>query len=776
MASFKFQTRLTVVYLALFLAVQGIIIAAFYTTVTRNVENQVGEQLSASARVFTRIINARVAELGGRAQDLSRDFGFRQAVGTQDQPTIRSALANLGGRIGADLALVYDLDGKVIATSFGTVPRSFDLVSNEMKEKAEADGVASTIMAIGGKLYELVVIPVFAPVPVAWITLGIELDSDAAQEIKNLSPIDLEIAFLYEDATGYVPAASTSGQQALRQFLMSKQLETSGAVYTDTLQGESYMFWRLGLESTITGGVQGNGVSALLYFPISKALTPYVALAFALLGVLAAGLAILITGSVVISRGITRPLRRLASAANQIAEGDYQEVISPSKGDEIADLTSSFNQMVDAVKDREDRIVYQAYHDTETGLPNRNKFESILQEHIGKKGTFCVVVAEVQQVSELRSVLDNRHVNDLMKGIGTRIAQVANVSVARMSSESFIFILDDVSGADVSASLIMNSFMTPFDVADIVVDVSMKMGLAKFPADSEDPMRLMQAASSALDLGRSAAKGFAWYVASTSETFKQRLSLMSDLRDALKTGEVSFAYQPKLDLATGKVKVVEALIRWNSSTRGFVAPDDFIPFAERTGDVRHVTEWGMREAISQCAKWRVKGINIAVAVNLSTSDLMNMNLPGQILSLLREFNVPPSGVKLEVTESAVMHDMARALEVLNMLSAMGLTLSIDDYGTGYSSLSYLKRLPVSEIKIDKSFVLKLAENEEDRILVRSTIELGHNLGLKVTAEGVEDQKSIDMLSEYGCDTLQGYFISRPVPASDLEKFLKEKNY
>ncbi|MFC3051340.1 bifunctional diguanylate cyclase/phosphodiesterase [Kordiimonas pumila] len=741
-------------------------------------QDQVQGQLAASARVFESVVDSRVKELASRALILAQDFGFRQAVGTEDQPTIKSALLNLGKRIGADLALAYDPDGNVIASAAGALPRSFAGLILGLENQRSKDTTVARIIAMNGKLYEIVVVPVFAPDLLAWIVLGKEMNRTVAQEIKSLSPIELDIAFLFENGSGdYEPAASTSNADMVRSFLREAITpETVNPTFKTYLAGENYMLWHIGFDRAYKDAADNSQAGALLYFSMDKAMQPYMSLALALLGVLALGLIILVMGSVVISRGVTRPLRQLASAANRIAKGDYQEVKAPTKGDEIADLTSSFNRMVDAVRDREDRIVYQAYHDTETGLFNRNQFERTLQEHIDKKGKFCVVIAEVQHVAELRSVLDHTHINELLKGIGTRIAQVTNIEVARLSSDSFVFLLDDMNRAEVVASLIINSFMTPFEVTDIVVDASVKLGLSKFPNDSTDSMKLMQAASSALDQGRTATKGYAWFVASTGDAYKQRLSLMSELREALKSGDVSFSYQPKLDLGLGKVNAVEALVRWNSSTRGFVPPDDFIPFAERTGDIKHLTEWGLRKAVSQCAQWRSKGLHLAVAVNLSTNDLMNMNLPGQILALLRDFNVPASLLKLEVTESAVMHDMARALEVLNMLSAMGLTLSIDDYGTGYSSLSYLKRLPVSEIKIDKSFVMKLAENEEDQILVRSTIELGHNLGLKVTAEGVEDEKSAKMLKEYGCDTLQGYFISRPLPAPDLEAFLADKGY
>ncbi|MCK0070587.1 MULTISPECIES: bifunctional diguanylate cyclase/phosphodiesterase [Kordiimonas] len=775
MPSFKFQTRLTIVYLALFLAVQSIIIVAFYSSLDENVGDQVQDQLSSAARVFESIVDERVEKLTDLVQVVSQDFGFKEAILSEDIPTVKSALSNFGNRVDADFSMVYDIDGEIVtyAGRQGKRLTEASFLSAELKELAEAASTASSIMEAEGRLYEVVLAPVYAPDLQAWIALGIELDEVEALEIKELSVEGLEIAFLYKENDRYKLAASSSDEGALAQFLDTGILNSMGAVFRAPYLGDDYMFWLMELQGSAT---QGNEVSTLLYYSIDKEIRSYADFAITLLGILAIGLVFLFGGSMVISRGVTKPLRELASATNRIAQGEFHEVAAPTKDDEISDLTKSFNHMVEAVRERQDRIRFQAFHDPETGLPNRNNFEKDLIETVEKKKQFALVIAEVQQLLELRTVLNHDHVNDLLSGIGERLQQVSNAKVARLSTESFAFILEDAAGAEVVASLAINSFMTPFEIADVAVDASIKMGLAKFPDDGKDAMHLMQHANSALDQGRVSPKGYAWYVQDTGTSYAQNLSLMSDLREALNTGEVSFAYQPKLDLAEGKITSVEALVRWNSKTRGFVPPDDFIPFAERTGDVRHVSEWGLREAISQCAKWHAMGHNISIAVNLSTSDLMNLNLPGQILLLLREYKVPPENLKLEVTESAVMHDMSRALEVLNMLSAMGLTLSIDDYGTGYSSLSYLKKLPVSEIKIDKSFVLKLAENEEDRILVRSTIELGHNLGLKVTAEGVEDQQSVDMLSEYGCDTLQGYFISRPLPARDLESFLNEYKF
>jgi EAL domain-containing protein (putative c-di-GMP-specific phosphodiesterase class I) len=250
----------------------------------------------------------------------------------------------------------------------------------------------------------------------------------------------------------------------------------------------------------------------------------------------------------------------------------------------------------------------------------------------------------------------------------------------------------------------------------------------------------------------------------------ERLSMMSELRAGLDEGQFQLYYQPKVDLSTDTVKAAEALIRWIHPKRGFMAPDSFIPLAEQTGNIQKLTAWVLDAAVKQLRAWADNGIDIKIAVNLSAKDLSNRNLPTEVANLLAAHGVATRSLILEITESAVMQDPNHALEVMKHLNEMGVTLSIDDYGTGYSSMAYLRSLPVQEIKIDKSFVLKLASSRSDEILVRSTIDLGHNLGLKVTAEGVEDVSSIEILRAYGCETAQGYFVSKPLPAEEFTRF------
>lgn len=770
----RFQTKLTIVYLALFLAVQGVIMLAIYTSVTSNVRDQISGQLAASARVFDRLIDDRIDVFGSRVQDISKDFGFRQAVATQDKATVESALANLIVRSSADAAFVIGLDDELVASAGKLAPANdATMLSDELKEEMEEQGFMARFIEQDGELFEVVIAPIVAPVTIGWIGLALEFDKETATEFKELSPVALEVAFLFENPEAAGLSSATALEPELRAYLDNIPDESSFPEHDGVLAGQEFMFRRQPLSDRFSGS---DHIDVLLYYSVDVGLTPFQSLVVALISILTVGVILLFLGSLVVSRGVTRPLRILANAAAQISKGEYKLVSAPARDEEFARLTGSFNEMVSAVQMRETRILHQAFHDSDSGLPNRIWFEDQIKPAITSGSAFTLAVIEIQNLVDIRTVLTHEHINELVVSIATRLSSVNIEYLSRLSTETFVFAQFEEKQSDLSASMIQNGFIDPFVVSDFVVDVRVLIGLTRFPKDGADLTSLLRHANAALDQSRTSPKGFAWYDAERDSSKKDRLSMMSDLRDALKSGEVQFHYQPKLDLATGKIKVVEALVRWISPSRGFVAPDDFIPLAERTGDVRHLTDWGLEAAVKQITLWREMGHDLSIAVNLSTSDLMNANLPSRVLQLLTENDVPARQLKLEVTESAVMHDTSRALDVLNMLHAMGVSLSIDDYGTGYSSLSYIKELPVSEIKIDKSFILKLAEDEEDNILVRSTIELAHNLGLEVTAEGVENQESVELLRQYGCNTLQGYHICRPLPAADLEQFLKKSGY
>jgi EAL domain-containing protein (putative c-di-GMP-specific phosphodiesterase class I) len=269
--------------------------------------------------------------------------------------------------------------------------------------------------------------------------------------------------------------------------------------------------------------------------------------------------------------------------------------------------------------------------------------------------------------------------------------------------------------------------------------------------------------------------GYALYDPHYDTSQQEHLSLLGELRRAVDHNELRLYYQPKISLRSANVSSVEALLRWEHPGRGLIPPGLFIPFAEHTGYIKLLTRWVMREAVRQCGEWLRQGLRLAISVNISARDLMNRDLPGEVAALLAEHAVPPALLCLEITESGFMEDPANAQKVLDRLAEHGVRLSIDDYGTGYSSLSYIMRLPVQELKIDQSFISRMASDAEIATIVRSTIDLGHNLGLKVVAEGVEDQSAWNMLRSLGCDDAQGFFMSRPLAPAALSEWIHKND-
>jgi EAL domain-containing protein (putative c-di-GMP-specific phosphodiesterase class I) len=300
------------------------------------------------------------------------------------------------------------------------------------------------------------------------------------------------------------------------------------------------------------------------------------------------------------------------------------------------------------------------------------------------------------------------------------------------------------------------------------MDTGSSIGIARYPEHGDDASELMRAADVAMYAAKRAKIGHAEYDPSLDNDRAAHLTLLGELRRAVEQGQLKLMYQPKLTLADGRIGAVEALVRWHHPERGMVAPNDFIPFAEQTGYITRITRWVVGEAVRQCGVWRREGLDIRISINASTRDLqVREDLPGLLKTALVEHDVPGNLICVEITEGALMDDPIGARKILRALHDMGVTLSIDDYGTGYSSLAYLKELTVNELKIDRSFVVGMHDDAQSLAIVRSTVDLGHNLGLHVVAEGVESQADIDMLRSVGCDAVQGYGIARPMDAGSV---------
>ena len=424
---------------------------------------------------------------------------------------------------------------------------------------------------------------------------------------------------------------------------------------------------------------------------------------------------------------------------------------------------------------------HQAKHDSLTDLPNRRLFRKELDDAIrrAKRGgkQLAVLLIDLNHFKEINDTLGHHAGDELLKKIGPRILDAVpdGSMVARLGGDEFAVLVRDLTrsarGAEVGEAIV-RSLDAAFEVDGFALDVEASIGIACFPEHGGDPDVLLQHADIAMYVAKAHGTGVEVYDPENDRHSRRRLTLLSDLRRAIAEKQLELYYQPKLDLRTGKVHSVEALVRWDHPEFGRISPDDFVPMAEHTGLIRPLTEFVLEEAVAQARLWADLGHDLPVAVNLSARCLHDADLPVRISTLLDRHGVSPRHLELEITESAIMADATRARRILDVLHKMGLWLAIDDFGTGYSSLAYLQRLPVSEIKVDKSFVTTMTTSQSDRMIVQSTIALASNLGLKVTAEGVETEGVRDQLVAAGCDFLQGYLLSRPLTARDLETWLE----
>ncbi len=426
-------------------------------------------------------------------------------------------------------------------------------------------------------------------------------------------------------------------------------------------------------------------------------------------------------------------------------------------------------------------IEHQALHDALTELPNRLLFADRVQQALLAAGreASCVAVMllDLDRFKEINDTLGHQSGDLLLQQLGPRLQSALRASdtVARLGGDEFAVLLPtvaDPAAALATASKLLHALEEPFAIDGLVLELEASVGIAVFPEHGSDTQTLLRRADLAMYVAKEAHADTVLYDPEHDHYSPARLTLVADLRRALQKRELTLYYQPKASVEDGGVRTVEALVRWQHPERGLLPPADFIPLAEHTGLIRPLTLYVLEAALRQCRAWQDEGLALGVAVNLSGRDLLDLNLPDEVAALLAESGVPADKLELEITESTILTDPLRARAVLTRLSELGVSLAIDDFGSGYSSLGYLKRLPVDVLKIDKSFVMQMTTDENDAVIVRSTIDLGHNLGLTVVAEGVESEQVLDELARLGCDVAQGYHLSRPLPADALADWLR----
>jgi len=728
---------------------QAVTLFAVMRTVEKDVDTRARESLVVGGGVVTEYLDSRRALLRTSVEVLSADFGFKQAVATEDADTIRSVLNNHRRRIGADVAIFVDLDGTTIAST----TESISNLPAELLRLTESTAV------FDGTAYHVIVVPLKAPVTIGWAALAFRIDERLANKFASLTGLDISIVSSVDHSATVLASTNPAFQPG----------GPASALYSsDTL---------LTMRQQYIKGP--SDVVVVLQRSLDDAMLPY-AEARQGLFLFSVVLVILVAiAGVLFSTTIARPLRTLAEAAHRMIAGNYEGGIAVTSGDEFGALASSFNSMRLAISEREQKISHQALHNDLTGLPNRSKVLQQLTNAIeiarSEQKPVAILSICLSRMGEISSTLGHKATDELMIQAARHLN--ANLdhedTLGHTGTNEFVLILPgrDSYSARPSVEKIELMLASGVKLNNTEISLQTEVGIAEFPKHGDAAAELMRFASIALTEAGVHKERVRVYESGREEEFVKRLRVVNDLRGALRHREVQVWYQPKTCLKEGDVCGVEALVRWEHPEFGFLSPDDFIPAAEQAGTIIHLTRYALNEAIIQCRTWQNAGFNLQMSVNISVRDLTDEYLPYYIMQLLKDNDVTAESLTLEVTESSIMSDLGSALLILECLRDIGVRISIDDFGTGHSSLAQLRNLPVDELKIDKSFIFGICDDPQNEAIVRSTIDLAHSLNLEVVAEGVEDVATMRRISELGCEYAQGYFLSRPIPAEELTEWL-----
>ncbi len=767
----SFQARIAGVLIALLLIVVSAVYLAVKVATDEAVRTQAQAQLEVGSRVFERLIDLRGKRLRDTVQLVAADFGFRDAVASADSSTIRSVLLNHGKRINASDMFLLGMDGVVIASTVPKVPEGSRFVYDQALRSAKRAGQSVLIVPGGGDPHLLVESTVLAPLPIGRVVMGFTIDSDIAEELRSLSGLEVSFLTVEDGKTGDLISTQPEALHAGLIELMRSSSE--GQMLLTEQSNLNFLSQTLMLANTSNGG--DGQVIALLQSPLDKAYQAFAPLNQKIFWISMAALVASLIGTLALARSVSLPVQALATAAKRIGDGDYKTPVTLVRSDELGMLAEAINTMQQGIAVREGQLAHNALHDNLTGLPNRALVMERLGSSIAADRAVALLSLSVENLVTISESVSAEGVDQVLRQVGQRLQGNlrAGDTVARLGANEFLLLLDNTSsaGAVGMADAVQRLLSEPQRIDNHELELECCIGITVYPEHGDSAQELLNRAAIARKDATFLPGRLQIYQDGRDLAHQRQITLIRDLRKAAQNGELMLHYQPKLDIRQGYVRQAEALLRWAHPQFGNVSPAEFIVLAERTGSIYLLTNWVIEEAMRQLAKWRQRGLVLQVSVNISADDLLGDDLVGYVVKLLKQYAVPAEQLVFEITESAVMSEPEKALIVLHRLRDCGISLSIDDFGTGYSSLAHLKRLPVQELKIDQSFVRNLDETSEDAVIVRSTIEMSHNLGLKVVAEGVEYQHSLDLLRRWHCDTAQGYLISRPLTASAFEAWI-----
>lgn len=765
-----FQTRIAGVLALLLLVVVAATYFAVKTATSRAVENQARVQLKTGSQVFERLLDLRGHRLQNGLDWLTADLPFKRAVAEGKTVPILAALRRHGTGIRSSEVFVLGLDGKVMVSTLPILTRGQFFPYDDALRHARRTGLQMLIVAMDSRPYLLVQDEVLDPLPVARIVMGFPMDTLFANELRSMSNLEVSFLSVQNGKPGALFSTQPDAYHATTLSLL-REGHISPEPKIHLFYGRRVLSQVLPLANT----GDGNEVRVLLQSPLDHALESFAPLDRQFLGIALAVLLVSLAGALFLARRVSRPLNALVQAAGRIGAGDYRTPVRVRSHDEFGLLARAFNAMQSGIATRERQLAHNALHDPLTGLPNRALAMERLGSAISARRPVVLLYLGIENYRVINEGFGPQGVEEMLREASRCLSMslLASDTAARIAGSEFLLLLEntEVDRAVARADRLYALLTEPQRIGNDELRHEVSIGIAAYPADGQHVEELISRAAIARHDASSLPGHLQIYQQDRDLAHQRQITLIRDLRRAVIEGELFLCYQPKLDLKHGHVRQAEALLRWQHPALGQVSPDEFIPLAERTGSMSSLTLWVIEEAIRQIAEWAQRGMLIQLSVNISVDDLADDELAIRVTALLMQYQVGAEQLIFEITESAIMHNPQQALSVLEQLRGCGISLSVDDFGTGYSSLAHLKRLPVQELKIDQSFVRNLDETSEDAVIVRSTIEMSHNLGLKVVAEGVEYAHSLRLLERWQCDTAQGYLISRPLSADAFEAWV-----
>lgn len=756
------STRITLCYAAVIALTFCAFIVVATGGVERYAERVASSAMGTSAATFDKIMELQAAQMRTSADVLAADFGFREAFAISDQPTIASALDSLRARANAPLAIIVPMQGDFISSGTPLSMKEQDALWD-----AVDSGLDRGVFLAGGHYFNAVAAPIMIPDLAGWLVLARPLDQAAMREMAALAPEGMAASVQATDSIGtggFVPSGVSLAQ-------------VSGKAPVEIqIKGEPVLVWSRPLTSL------DNGLKPrlLLHYQLSTALEQYDPIKYLLLALSGLGLLVSSIIGAMVSKGITRPIAVLDHAAHQIAKGSRDKV-SIRSFDEVGRLADSFNAMVDAITEREEKITHIALHDELTGLPNRKLFAEQLEFALARRSSderIAVMYFDLDNFKAVNDTLGHPIGDKLLKAVARRLCDtIAGAVISRQGGDEFAILIDQIEpNANIAllADRVSGVFQSVFVLTDHSLETTSSIGIAVAPGDGNCPDDLIKNADLALYRAKNEGRNCARFFEKTMDMeARKRHQMEIDMREAVREGQFHLNYQPLFSLTQNRVTGFEALIRWQHPVRGLISPAEFIPLAEDTGMIVPISEWVLNQACRHACHWPD---DVRIAVNLSPVLFKNPGLPLMVMQALDTAGLAPNRLELEVTESLFIDNVERTSAMLNALRDCGIRIALDDFGTGYSSLNYLRSFPFDKIKIDKSFVDDLASDKSARAIIGAITTLADALGMETIAEGVEDSQQLEALRDQGCSNIQGYFFSRPVAIELVDGLIANMRY